>query len=109
MATERSCGSVEHRCDMPRRSHDLVNVIICAAINGTGKQCFSPHLFVGYAMSADESHHVELRCQGAKLAVIREIEVKDDDLGSVTMNDLPDLVHIASDADIPEIPMELSR
>lgn len=58
-------------------------------------------------MSADETHRMKFRCQGPKLTVVGEVEVENDDVGAVTLNDVANLVDIASDAYISEIAMEL--
>ena len=60
-------------------------------------------------MSADETHRTKFRCQGPKFTVVGEVEVENDYLGTVPMNDVPNLVDIASDADVTKIGVELSR
>jgi hypothetical protein len=59
-------------------------------------------------MGADKSNRVKFRSQRPELSVIREVEVENDDLCSVTVDDVTNLVNIPGYADIPEIGMKLS-
>jgi hypothetical protein len=84
-----------------------MNIVMGATIDSSRRQCFSPHPFIWQSVGANETHGMEFRCQRPKLAVIGKVEIENDNSCSAAVDDMPDLIEIASDTYISKIAMKL--
>lgn len=83
-----------------------MHVVVRAAIQGSGLERVSPHLLIRHAMGTDEPDTVELVCELPNIRNVSQAEIQDDDIRTLLVNEVLDLVDIARDAYALEVGMQ---
>src|SRR5512146_2689271 len=87
-------------------AHDLMYIVIRAAIDGSGLERIPPHLLVRHAVRTDEPDSVELVRELPHVADIGQAQVENHDIGTISMDDVSYLVDITRDAYALEVGMQ---